>query len=78
MGQMHGSNGFSCRRFFQECVDRFLMQAGLEKVLKFREGLIQIGSKLDFQPGSLFDRFLTETPSFLRFIRSRSSKVTNR
>ena len=64
MGQMHGSNGFSCRRFFQECVDRFLMQAGLEKVLKFREGLIQIGSKLDFQPGSLFDRFLTETPQF--------------
>ena len=35
MGQMHGSNGFSCRRFFQERIDRFLMQAGFEKVLKF-------------------------------------------
>ena len=64
MGQMHGSNGFSCRRFFQERIDRFLMQAGFEKVLKFRKGLIQIGSKLDLQPGSLFDRFLTETPQF--------------
>ena len=40
------------------------MQAGLEKVLKFRKGLIQIGSKLDLKPGSLFDRFLTETPQF--------------
>ena len=37
MGQMHGSNGFSCRRFFQERIDRFLMQAGFEKVLKFPE-----------------------------------------
>ena len=64
MGQVHGSNGFGCRRFFQERVDRFLMQTGLEKILKFRKGLIQIGSKLDFQPGPLFDRFLTETPQF--------------
>ena len=40
------------------------MQAGFEKVLKFRKGLIQIGSKLDLKPGSLFDRFLTETPQF--------------
>lgn len=61
---MHGSNVFSCRRFFQERIDRFLMQAGLEKVLKFRKGLIQIGSKLDFKPGSLFDCFLTETAQF--------------
>lgn len=64
MGQMHGSNGLSCRRFFQERIDRSLMQTGLEKVLKFRKGLIHIGSKLDLQPGSLFDRFLTETPQF--------------
>lgn len=78
MGQMHGRNGLSCWHFFQERTDRFLMQAGLEKVLKFRKSLIQIGSKLDFKPSSLFDSFLTETPSFLRFIRSRSSKVTNR
>ena len=64
IGQVHESNGFGCQRFFQERVDRFLMQTGLEKILKFRKGLIQIGSKLDFQPGSLFDRFLTETPQF--------------
>lgn len=64
MSQVHGSNGFSCRRFFQECTDRFLMQTGFEKVLKFWKGLIQIGSKLDFQPGPLFDRFLAETPQF--------------
>lgn len=38
------------------------MQAGLEKLLKFREGLIQIGSKLKL--GSLFDRYLTETSQF--------------
>ena len=26
--------------------------------------IFHIGSKLDLQPGSLFDRFLTETPQF--------------
>ena len=62
MGQVHGSNGFCCRRFFQERIDRFLMQAGLKKILKCRKDLIQIGSKLDLKPGSLFDCFLMETP----------------
>ena len=64
MGQVHGSNGFSCRRFFQERVNRFLMQTRLEKILKFRKGLIQIGSKLDLQPCPLFDYFLTEMPQY--------------
>ena len=64
MGQIHGGNVFSCRRFFQERIDKFLMQVGLKKVLKFRKGLIHIGSKLDLQPGLLFDCFLAETPQF--------------
>lgn len=42
------------------------MQTGLEKVLQFQKGLIQIGSKLDLKPGSLLDRFLTETPLFFK------------
>lgn len=54
------------------------MQTGLEKVLKLGNGLIQVGSKLDFKPGSLLDGFLEKTPSYLRFIRSRSSKVRKR
>lgn len=37
------------------------MQTGLEKILKFQKGLLQIRSKLDLQPVLLFDRFLTET-----------------
>ena len=72
MGQMHGSIGFSCRRFFQERIDKFLIQTGLEKVLKFRKGLIQIGSKLDLKSGSLLDCFLTETP---QFFEARQIKV---
>ena len=38
-------------------------------MLKFRKGLIQIGSKLDFRPGSLFDYFLTETSWFFKVHR---------
>ena len=58
-----------CRNFFQERVDRFLMQIELEKILKFRKGLIQIGSKLDFQLGSLLDHPLTGTPQFFEVHR---------
>ena len=64
MGQMHGSYEFRHRRFFQKRIDRFLMRTGFEQILKFRKGLIQIGSKLDLQQGSLFDRFLTDMPQF--------------
>lgn len=58
MGQMHGSNGIRCWCFFQKRADRFMMQIGIEKIMKFRKGLNHIGCQLDLQPGSLLDRFL--------------------
>ena len=42
------------------------MQTGFKKVLNFRENLINIGCKLDFQSGALFYGFLTKTPQGLK------------
>lgn len=49
---------------FLERIDRFLIQAGLNKISKFQKSLIHIGSKLSLQPSSLLYRFLRETVQF--------------
>ena len=43
-----------------------LMQTGFEKVLNFREYLINIGCRLDFQPSTLLYGFLPETSQSLQ------------
>ena len=48
LSHVHRRYIFRSRRFFKERVGRLLTQAGFKEVLKLREHLIQIGSKLDF------------------------------
>ena len=60
MSHMHGSNGLRCRSLLQEGIDRFLMQTGFKEVLELRKDLINIGSKLNFQPSPLLNGLLVE------------------
>lgn len=77
LGKIHESNGFSCHHFFQECIDRFLIQAKLEKILNFPKGLIQIESKLDLFLVCYLLVSCRKGLTSLRVIKSRASKVTN-
>ena len=60
MGQVHGSNILSGRRFLERCINSFLMQTGIEEILQFRKYLIRIGLELYLQPGAMFERLLAE------------------
>lgn len=42
MSHVHGGNSIRCRNFLEKCIDRFLMQTGLEEVLQFWEHLVHV------------------------------------
>ena len=66
MSHVHGSNALRRRSLFQKGVDSFLMQAGFEEILQFREYLIHIRSQLDFQTRPLFNGFLAEASELFK------------
>jgi hypothetical protein len=55
MSQMHGSYQRSRGSLFEDSVYSLLMDTGFEKVLEFREDLIQIRSQLDLRTRTLLD-----------------------
>lgn len=67
MSQMHGSDVIRCRGLLKEGIDRVLMQTGVEKVLEFRKGLVNVRDQLNFQPGTLLDDFLSEPSERFEF-----------
>ena len=60
MSQVHRSNGFRRRCFFQKYVTGMDMQLGFKEVLQFQECLIYVGSELNLDTGSLFNKNLAE------------------
>ena len=60
MSQVHRSNGFRRRRFFQQYVAGMDMHPGFKEILQFREGLVYVGSELDLGTGPLFNKSLAE------------------
>lgn len=56
MSQMHGSDLLMRWCLFQDSIAGFLMNAGFEEVLEFREHLIHIGGQLDLAAGALLDQ----------------------
>ncbi|MCI7327306.1 MAG: hypothetical protein MR537_06700, partial [Clostridiales bacterium] len=56
MSQMHGSDLLMRWCLFQDGIAGFLMNAGFEEVLEFREHLIHIGGQLDLAAGALLDQ----------------------
>ena len=70
MSQMHGSDLVSRGGLFKDSVYSFLMDAGFEEVLEFREDLIQIGSQLYLGTGTLLDQFHPESSQILELHES--------
>lgn len=67
MSYMHGDNSNGCQGLLEESVDRHLMYTGFGEILEFREDLIQIGSQLYFQTGTLLNGLLSEPVKFFEF-----------
>ena len=65
MSQMHGSYQRSRGSLFEDSVYSLLMDTGFEKVLEFREDLIQVSSELYLGTGTLFDQVQPEPSEIL-------------